>query len=237
MYAETEIPDAARSATQVAMVTKRVDGYIRHVGARCCSRCAILSGRWYRWSAGFSRHPYCRCVHVPASRDVDVVSPAQLFREGRITDLTVAERRAVELGADLSAVVNSRQGMYVAGRQSFTVQGTTRRGIAGARMLAAQIHQASGGAPGQVFANYTISRSEVAQAEAKYGPLMRRGVPFLRSSPLGGSVESSYRFTSTQRPTVRTILDLASTREEATRLLINYGYIVNPAPGIRSIPA
>src|SRR5690348_18342012 len=33
-----------------------------------CQRCAILAGRWYRWSQGFLRHPRCDCVNLPAER-------------------------------------------------------------------------------------------------------------------------------------------------------------------------
>lgn len=54
----TQISDAARVATGVAVVNDRaLQGYIRHLTLPSCSRCVLLSGRWYRWSAGFARHP------------------------------------------------------------------------------------------------------------------------------------------------------------------------------------
>lgn len=54
----TQVGDAARVATGVAIVNdKALKGYIRHLTLPSCSRCIILSGRWYRWSAGFARHP------------------------------------------------------------------------------------------------------------------------------------------------------------------------------------
>lgn len=54
----TQVGDAARVATGVALVNdKALKGYIRHLTLPSCSRCVLLSGRWYRWSAGFARHP------------------------------------------------------------------------------------------------------------------------------------------------------------------------------------
>lgn len=54
----TQVGDAARVATGVAVVNDRaLKGYVRHLTLPSCSRCIILAGRWYRWSAGFARHP------------------------------------------------------------------------------------------------------------------------------------------------------------------------------------
>lgn len=54
----TEVADAARAATGVAIVNDRkARGWVRHVTPPSCSRCVILAGRWYRYSAGFARHP------------------------------------------------------------------------------------------------------------------------------------------------------------------------------------
>lgn len=54
----TEVSDAARVATGVAVASDRkTKGYIRMLTPPSCSRCILLAGRWYRWNAGFARHP------------------------------------------------------------------------------------------------------------------------------------------------------------------------------------
>src|SRR5690349_2133293 len=56
----TQVADAARISTGVAMVNDRaVKGYIRLLTPPSCSRCIILSGRFYKYSDGFPRHPQC----------------------------------------------------------------------------------------------------------------------------------------------------------------------------------
>jgi hypothetical protein len=58
MYVETLLADAARSAAAVSLAAHTgVTGYVRVASPPCCARCGLLSGRWYRWSAGFARHP------------------------------------------------------------------------------------------------------------------------------------------------------------------------------------
>lgn len=109
----TQIADSGRVAAGVALTARpKLDGYVRNVGPKCCSRCAILAGRFYRWSDGFLRHPKCRCTNVPttngeASRIIE--SPVDLFRQGRITDLSRADTKAIKDGADIARVVNVRR--------------------------------------------------------------------------------------------------------------------------------
>lgn len=58
MLATTMVQDAARQAVGAAIVARpRVTGYVRMLTPPSCARCAVLAGRWYRWSAGFARHP------------------------------------------------------------------------------------------------------------------------------------------------------------------------------------
>ncbi|MFF0823049.1 hypothetical protein ACFYUR_22030 [Micromonospora haikouensis] len=58
MLVRTQVADAGRVADQVAMVARpQVTGYVRMLVGKSCSRCAILAGRRYGWSAGFQRHP------------------------------------------------------------------------------------------------------------------------------------------------------------------------------------
>ncbi len=58
MILSTQAADAARVAAGVALTARRrASGYVRMIVGKTCSRCAILAGRWYRWNAGFARHP------------------------------------------------------------------------------------------------------------------------------------------------------------------------------------
>lgn len=130
----TQVADVARISAGVATTVRpKVHGYIRNVGPSCCSRCAVLAGRFYRWSADFKRHPRCRCTMVPTTHDTsEIDDPMSLFRQGRITDLSQAQRDAIADGADISRVVNAttRKGaVYSAGGGiRLTREATTRRG-------------------------------------------------------------------------------------------------------------
>jgi len=58
MIVRTQVADAGRVADGVALTTRRrAGGYVRMAVGATCSRCIILAGRWYRWNAGFARHP------------------------------------------------------------------------------------------------------------------------------------------------------------------------------------
>lgn len=157
------LADTARAAEQAAMAARPwVDGWIRMVNPPCCSRCTVLSGRFYLFSEGFLRHPLCDCFHVPAPsdpkrRDALLASnaPDRLF--GALTPaeqdaaFTRAGAEAIRSGADIAQVVNARRGMStsqdpsgrrrmatvdVYGRQVYvTTEGTTRRGVAYTRLV------------------------------------------------------------------------------------------------------
>lgn len=133
LMAVTQIADASRIAGGVALAARpAVGGYVREVGGACCSRCAILAGRFYRWSDGFQRHPGCRCVNVPTNSAGLAHSPRDLFAAGRITDLSKADAEAVRDGADLARVVNVRRsqaGLAVAGRTLERLGRLTPEGI------------------------------------------------------------------------------------------------------------
>lgn len=136
---EGQVKDAARGAAG-AEITSRPQWtrYVRLLTPPSCKRCVVLAGKVYRDLDGFDRHPpTCDCVHVPVESWDDahdrglVSSPAEAFEKGQIRDLTRAERKAVEDGADLTAVINSSSGVYTADmfgrRVSATRVGTTRR--------------------------------------------------------------------------------------------------------------
>lgn len=167
--ASTFVLDAGRTAAGIAMTARRdVTVYVRSVGGKACSRCAILSGRVYRWAEDFDRHPNCQCTMIPTTRSqVDSLgepSPMDLFRNGDITDLSRADTRAINDGGDIFQVVNSHReaaGMSVQSsvirgvRFNFTTEGTTVRGIYGQTGPAARAMEKR---PGDRYLRTTKSR-------------------------------------------------------------------------------
>lgn len=106
----TQVADAGRGATGVAIAARPRVGYVRFVSPPACKDCAVLAGRWYRWSAGFQRHHRCDCRHLPAGEgDMPEGYRADIAPD-QIHDLTQGERSALGEGADLSRVVNSQRG-------------------------------------------------------------------------------------------------------------------------------
>lgn len=142
----TQIADAGRVAAGVALTSrKQATGYVRMVVGKTCSRCIVLAGRWYRWSAGFQRHPRCDCVHIPSRENLagDLrTDPDQAFkamsRAGQDKVFTAAGAQAIRDGADISQVVNARRGVTTAsvgGRRVLTTtEGVSRSGLAGQRL-------------------------------------------------------------------------------------------------------
>lgn len=103
------VQDAGRAAESVAVVTRPNVYHVRYVNPPCCSRCAILAGRSYRWSDGFQRHPGCDCSMIPTTIASPFrQDPAQLVEDGLVTGLSKADTRALSDGADLNQVVNAR---------------------------------------------------------------------------------------------------------------------------------
>ena len=196
----TQLADAHRIATGASMASRPgLTGYVRDVGSQCCSRCAVLAGRFYRWSSGFKRHERCNCGMVPTTSggfDDLVDSPYDLFEQGRITDLSKAQAKAIQDGADISQVVNIR-GIRIAGGSSpasrirTTLSGTTRRGTYGRREI-----DRVGGA----------STRDAARRQGAVAQYRQTRAARARLTP-----ESIYR--------------LASDRADAIRLLKVYGYI------------
>jgi hypothetical protein len=133
----TETADAGRTADGVAVTARRqLTGYVRMLTPPSCPRCVILAGRFYRWNAGFERHPLCDCIHVPAAEDTldDIrTNPRDAVLLGQVEGLSKADERAIHDGADVSQVINAHRGMYTADGRKFTREGTTKRGYAAAR--------------------------------------------------------------------------------------------------------
>lgn len=124
------VQDAGRQADSVAIAARPRVGWTRMVQPPCCSKCAVLAGRFYRFNDGFQRHPRCDCRHIPAVEDtVGSVStdPSALFGSGQVTGLRVAQARAIGDGADPAQVVNADRGRSRDGMS--TTESTTRRGV------------------------------------------------------------------------------------------------------------
>jgi hypothetical protein len=144
MMAVTAVQDAGRGAAGVASSARpRVSGFVRMLTPPSCSRCAVLAGRWYRYDAGFNRHPRCDCIGVPANEDTSGdlrTDPRQAVESGNVTGLSRADTRAITDGADVSQVINAHRGMYTADaygqRVKATQEGVTRHGLAGQRLRA-----------------------------------------------------------------------------------------------------
>lgn len=134
MLAATEVADAGRGATEAAIrLEPQIVGFERYVSLPACDRCIILAGRVYKKSEGFPRHPNCDCSHRPIAdrkaRDGTEQEPSELFqsltREEQDRIFTKDGAEAIRRGADLSQVVNARQGMSTPG-DPFTTVGRGR---------------------------------------------------------------------------------------------------------------
>ena len=164
----TQIADAGRTATGLAIASRPGVGWVRHVNPPCCQNCGILAGKWFRSNRGFQRHHGCDCVHVPCVSDdipdgyTDTIGPDQIH------DLTEAQRKAVAQGADLTQVVNAYRGVAPSQRTKMgkTLEGTTRRGYASylrraidREQGARTIETATSVGPRGAVRNYTVRRT------------------------------------------------------------------------------
>jgi hypothetical protein len=149
----TQVADAGRGATSVAMAGRRtIQGYVRVVQPPACSRCVILAGTEYGWNKGFQRHPRCDCIHLPTTLIArhqhgrlgsdrfspttrpGSGSPGFIDPRGYFNGLSRAEQnrvfgeagaRAIREGADMAQVVNARRGMTTMTAYGRRVQATT----------------------------------------------------------------------------------------------------------------
>lgn len=131
----TQVADAGRAADLVATTARRqASGYVRMLVGRSCSRCIVLAGRWYRYDAGFNRHPKCDCIGIPGREDTagdERTDPMAYFhslsRSEQDEAFTAAGAEAIRSGADLAKVVNARRGMVTADGRLFTTEAAGRR--------------------------------------------------------------------------------------------------------------
>ncbi|MER5262259.1 hypothetical protein ABTZ99_09290 [Actinosynnema sp. NPDC002837] len=140
-YVSTETADTARLALYVgSIVEPEVAGYERVVHLPACGRCILLSGRLYRYSTGFLRHPRCDCSMRPVTHDQWREDGANRSPQALFDGMTPAQQdkafgkgdaAAIRAGADIGRVVNARRRgqVYVASGYEFTRDATTSRGI------------------------------------------------------------------------------------------------------------
>jgi hypothetical protein len=220
MVARTQVADAGRVADGVAIAARpQLTGYVRMLVGRSCSRCVVLAGKRFRWTAGFDRHPRCDCVHVPAREDTaDEIRTdpkayfASLTREEQDQAFTAAGAQAIRDGADIAQIVNARRG----------ARGLTP---AGARITADEARMLRGGRdrgrlePVQVFGRELLTTTEGTTT---------RGVAGVRlgARETGTKTGGRYRSARTPRLMPESIYQIAAgDRDEAIRLLRRYGYI------------
>lgn len=117
------VQDSGRAAESVATAARPTVGHVRYLSPPSCARCAVLAGRFYRYSSGFQRHPGCDCVMVATTEQAApdlVADPTDLVRNGQVTGLSKADLQAInDHGADLNKVVNVRRsqaGLMESGR-------------------------------------------------------------------------------------------------------------------------
>lgn len=130
------VADVARQSTSVDIAAREGVGYIRVASGSTCARCAILLGKFFRWNAGFQRHPGDDCIHLPTTRKLApgiMGDPYEMFKGLSPAEqdkvFTKAGAQAIRDGADIYQVVNAHQKMTKSGM--FTLSGTSKRGNAG----------------------------------------------------------------------------------------------------------
>lgn len=221
MLVRTQVADAGRTADQVALVARRnVGGYVRLLSPPSCSRCAVLAGKWYRWNAGFNRHPRCDCRHIPAREDTSDelrTDPRKFFDslppEEQDRVFTKAGAQAIRDGADISQVVNARRGA---------------RGLApaGARLTGDELRMLRGGRDrGHLETVDVFGHDLFITTEG----VTTRGVAGVRLGAKETGVKQGGRYRSAKPPRLmpESIYQIAGgNRDEAVRLLKRYGFII-----------
>jgi hypothetical protein len=167
MATQTVLADTQRTAVGTAITARpAITGWVRMVNPPCCSRCLVLSGRFYRWNTGFQRHPRCDCQHIPASENVAgdlTTDPAAYFRSVDEAEqdrmFGKAGAQAVRDGADIGQVVNARTGMF-----------TTTEGLTATRTSTSRRGRSPGGRlmPEGIY-KIARTRQEAIELLARYG--------------------------------------------------------------------
>jgi hypothetical protein len=83
-------------------------GWVRQVNPPCCSRCAVLAGKWYSRN-DIMPAPRCDCLLIPSQENVAgdfTTDPVELHRRGLINDLSRDQAKRIADGADPVKVLN-----------------------------------------------------------------------------------------------------------------------------------
>lgn len=234
----TQVSDAGRAATLTAMTAHpAAGGWVRMLVPPSCGRCAVLAGRYYRWSDGFDRHPMCDCVHIPAAEDTprspvrelrtdprayfDSLSPAEQNRY-----FTQSGAEAIRLGSDVAQVVNARRGaagLSIPGRLTDAEQDLLRGGRRRARLARVDVY----GRAVFITSEGTTTRGAAGRLLIeRAGATDARGSAARRADRARGDVGRRHRRARTPRLMPEAILEIANgDREQALRLLERFGYI------------
>ncbi|WP_394620940.1 hypothetical protein JNUCC0626_18150 [Lentzea sp. JNUCC 0626] len=221
----TQVQDAGRASTGISIAARPRTGWIRLVERKACARCAILAGRWYRWSNGFDRHPMCKCRNVPASEEVAGSrvdnDPATLFNAlseaEQNRQFTRAGAQAIRDGADIAQVVNARRGalgLSSPGRLTAAEQKVLRGGKERGRLVRTDVY----GQPVYITSEGTTKRG-LAGARL----ISNSGSTTTRETRGGKPIWRTRAATPRLMP--ESIYQLATDREDALRLLKRFGYI------------
>lgn len=215
----TQLADTARQASAVERASrKHVTSYVRAIVPPTCARCMILAGQ-PSGEQPFRRHPSCDCQAVPTDRvnarglTVDVAEEfGRMSRAEQDARFTRAGAEAIRLGANPVDVVNARRGMG-------TAQGVkTFEQVRYRRKRGTDVLDPAG--RGQNVAVGRLTRNEQGVYTTTEGTSRRRGKPV----GYAGRVMDAYQVAG-PRLMPESILELASTRDEAVRLLTRYGYM------------
>ncbi|WP_221213712.1 VG15 protein, partial [Prauserella sediminis] len=239
MMVRTQVADAGRAADGVAVAARPSTGYVRMLQGKSCSRCAILAGRYYRWSAGFWRHPRCDCIHVPArgeqaARSEGLVSdPKEFFNSLSPAEqaqlFTKAGAQAIRDGADMNQVVNARRGAAGLSKPGGRLTREEQRMLRGGRDRGELART-------DVFGQQVFTTTEGTTTRGLAGQRMReQGARTTRESgetvtrrARGGDVQRTVNRRRVQAPRLmpESIYELADSRDDAIRLLKRFGYII-----------
>ncbi len=220
LFAATMVRDSGNMADKVSGVARarRYVTYARMVSPGACSRCATLAGVGH-FTKHFERHPECRCTTVPIYSDQGMGEqlPDGLFAtpEDYFESLSKAEQdrvftksgaEAIRLGANPISVVNARRGMYRTRQPGSLVARATPRTIIGP--------------DGKPFTAYTTT--EGTSVRGNFGAGRFGAVTSNRYVRNSGD---RYRRTTSVRLMPETLLSIAKSPEDATRLLREFGYL------------
>lgn len=235
----TQVADAARASSAASIATrKHVGGYVRMLVPPSCGRCAVLAGKFFHWNQGFQRHPRCDCRHIAASEDVagslttdpreyfDSLPTAEQLARAH-PDLTAKQRRdagllsqedaftvsgakAIRLGANPGQVVNARAGMSTAQAQ---LRGPGDRWTAKGRLEFRDVYGH------QVY----ITSEGITRRGQAYRAMKSK----FRYAQEADVKQAGKRYAQLRSPRLmpESILEIASDRDDAIRLLKLFGYI------------